>query len=678
MHLRRLAWLPVAALAACTGSDTTRPHSAPSFLISDGAHPQTGQDNPDFFFLPTMVDNPINNPNFDPDDFNPKLAPIVEVCALDLPNTAIESDVKVDTPCKVSPPGYSTSFPAPVNVGLQRYGASWTVPVSPEVFYRIRVKVGDVSLGFADVHTVPSPSQLKTVNQNQFVGQQDGSSLPIRFRIEIGALCTPAGLRPCDSSTLEFTNGGSVSISTDNGRTSSGVTLPAQSQSRQRTLTVQQCVDGDLNPRVIDLPTFGSCITVKSTPALGASLDNNNPAIVQVCDLAGSFSSAGLYSHAQEDRVTLHRLDGSAVRALPHVAGCAVLTGSTAPSFGSVLSELAQGHLKAAGGKLLEMLGPTPLNARRRLNLGGGGATAEFSDFQFALPAKMEFFQGNGQIAPYNSTLPTNPAVKVTDLGGDPVKRATVHFATTDGSVGSASFTTLADGIATTSWTLGAPLGTQHMTASGRGIAGADPLNGPRCTVDPFQPIQLAPNPPEFGQGACTPDGPVETPVVLQTGTRIFDATAILPFGASGYSYKVVSSGTASPSGWQLSTFNEAANGFVAGTAPFASTGAPCSYVPATTWTAKTDILIRRSFTLGPTQHGVQVRVAVDNDIIQIFLNGVAMSGGPTSHNGCAAPNAADNSFFTGTGSTGPNLLTIRAHDKGPTGSFLDVRVSVP
>jgi hypothetical protein len=52
-----------------------------------------------------------------------------------------------------------------------------------------------------------------------------------------------------------------------------------------------------------------------------------------------------------------------------------------------------------------------------------------------------------------------------------------------------------------------------------------------------------------------------------------------------------------------LAWFNEAANGFVAGTAPFASAGTPCSYLPA---------------------------------------------------------------------------LTIRAKDKNPTGSFLDVRVSVP
>jgi hypothetical protein len=537
MRSRLVTGAVICALAACQGGETTRPSAeapGPSFRISDGAHRQSFNDpngNPDFFFLPTMVPNPINDTSFDADDFNPKLIPTVGVCNLAAADT---SQVRIDTPCRTGTGAYDTSFVATVNVGLQRYAASWTVPVSDDIFYRISVWIGGVGtgirLGFADVHTVPSPAQLKSVNQDQFIGQQDGSNLPIRFRIEIGALCDPPGRRPCDSSTLEFASGGSVNISTDGGQTSSGVTLPPQSLARQHTLTVQKCKDGDLNPRAIDLPTFGSCVTVKATPGLGTT-PLNNPAIVQVCDLAGTLSAAGLVSEAQEHRITLHRLDGSTVQALPHVAGCPEFTGQRTPSLGSVLAELAHGHLKAAGGKLLEMLGPTALNARRRrINLGGGGSTFGFSDFQFALPAKMDFYLGNGQTAPINSTLLIPPAVRVTDLGGDPVARATVHFATTDGSVGPASDTTDTDGngIATTSWTLGATIGTQYMTASGRGIAGGN-FDGPRCNFDPFQPIQLSPNPPEFGPASpCargTSNGVAGLAVVLKEGTRIFTAT---------------------------------------------------------------------------------------------------------------------------------------------------------
>ncbi|HEV8356375.1 MAG TPA: hypothetical protein VGQ17_06345, partial [Gemmatimonadales bacterium] len=95
MRSRLLTGAVICALAACQGGETTRPSAeapGPSFRISDGAHRQSFNDpngNPDFFFLPTMVPNPINDTDFDPDDFNPKLLPTVEIC--NLPGT-LESE----------------------------------------------------------------------------------------------------------------------------------------------------------------------------------------------------------------------------------------------------------------------------------------------------------------------------------------------------------------------------------------------------------------------------------------------------------------------------------------------------------------------------------------------------------------------------------------------------------
>ena len=666
MSRRVLVFLSVAALVGCSGGDTARPNSTPGFAISDGAHQQSFNDpngNPDFFFLPTMVPNPVTNPNYDPDDFNPKLLPTVEICVLDLSTTALESDVQLTTPCR--PDGYFTSLSAPVNGGLQKYQASWTVPASNDLFYRIRVKVGDISLGFADVHTVSNPSLLKTVNKDQFVGQQDGSSLPIPFRIEIGALCNPPGTRPCDSSTQQLGTGGAVTISTDGGTTTSGVNIPGQSsQSGQHTFTVQTC--DDMNPRAIDLPTFGSCISVRPTPVLTAPLDT--PADVSVCDVAPDIIAAGV-SEDQEHLITMHRLDGSVVRALPHTPGCPIILGEVAPTLRSVVRELARGNLGGAAGKLAAMMGPTPLNARvRRLDVGGRSQTTAFSDFQFALPAKMSIYAGNAQIAGIGTTLPVDPAVQVTDLNGDPVANATVHFAAAQGSVGAASAVSGADGVAHTSWTLGTLVGGESMTASGRGIAGSN-ADGPRSSFDPFMVLQTQFNP----DGDPIPSG--FATVLLQTGIQTITANAIVPFGSSGYIYKVVASNVASPTGWQLPAFP--GTGFAAGTAPFAAPAGACTYVPATAWTIKTDILVRKTFTLGSAQP-VQVRVAVDNNIIEVYLNGVAMTGGPLLHDGCAVPNAADNSIFTGTGVAGTNVVAIRAKDKSPTGSFLDVRIAVP
>jgi len=55
----------------------------PSKMISDGAH----GGNPDFFFLPPMVPNPVNNPNFEQGKFNATLGPslTVEICELQGP-----------------------------------------------------------------------------------------------------------------------------------------------------------------------------------------------------------------------------------------------------------------------------------------------------------------------------------------------------------------------------------------------------------------------------------------------------------------------------------------------------------------------------------------------------------------------------------------------------------------
>src|SRR5204863_9009530 len=93
--------------------------------------------NPDFFFLPPMVANPSNNPNFQAADFNPNLIPTVQVCFLPGANEAAISASTVPD-CT----HYSAIVPAPVNTALQPLQGSWTVPTSNDIFYRIRVSVG--------------------------------------------------------------------------------------------------------------------------------------------------------------------------------------------------------------------------------------------------------------------------------------------------------------------------------------------------------------------------------------------------------------------------------------------------------------------------------------------------------------------------------------------------------
>src|SRR5438552_4440820 len=73
------AAVAVAIILAGCRDNTVQP-KAPALdaAIQDGNH----AGNPNFFFLPPLVPNPVGSPNFNPGTFNAKLAPVVEVCRL--------------------------------------------------------------------------------------------------------------------------------------------------------------------------------------------------------------------------------------------------------------------------------------------------------------------------------------------------------------------------------------------------------------------------------------------------------------------------------------------------------------------------------------------------------------------------------------------------------------------
>jgi hypothetical protein len=262
---------------------------------------------------------------------------------------------------------------------------------------------------------------------------------------------------------------------------------------------------------------------VTTDPDLGTLA---TPATVFVCAVGIDASLFSGLSEDQEARVTLHRYDtdgeGGQVTALPHAPAC--MPGkpggvaSISPSLGGMLASLAHGQIKRAAKEAVALLSPKPLYAAMFIDLGGGGFTEEFSDFQFALPAKMEIVEGtNGQTALPGTVL--SPTVKVTDLGGDPVAGASVHFSFPSGDV---AVTTGANGLASRPWTIAE--GNNSLPVSGRGIASLY-INGPRgadgefdSVLDPFQPIQNHFDPTFTGQGQ---------PVSVLTGTLSFSATGV-------------------------------------------------------------------------------------------------------------------------------------------------------
>ncbi len=89
-----------------------------------------------------------------------------------------------------------------------------------------------------------------------------------------------------------------------------------------------------------------------------------------------------------------------------------------------------------------------------------------------APPAQLKLVNGSGQSAPAGATLPNPVAVQVLTSGGQPVAGVSVSFAVTSGggSVSAASRVTASDGVASVTWTLGATVGTQQLTASVPGL----------------------------------------------------------------------------------------------------------------------------------------------------------------------------------------------------------------
>jgi WD40 repeat protein len=279
----------------------------------------------------------------------------------------------------------------------------------------------------------------------------------------------------------------------------------------------------------------------------------------------------------QQDLITLHQQDGSLIRALPHAD----------PNCGTIgMNRSGWDWLKSLAERFLA---PTPAHAATRnalLHVGAGGETGVLgakcgpppepapgrvpgimltttcppqspmrrsgprgspmatvtppktvSDFQFALPAKMDYLnRGDAdRTAPAGTALPT--AVKVTDWDGTAVQGARVTFTEPgepDGTIiGTA--TSGSDGVAQILWTI--KTGPNTVVASGRGIAAQN--NYPNATVKPFMPDISLPT-------------DQQRPVALGTGRVTFFATGV----TGGFTPQTVLTGLEYPKGLWISHFD--------------------------------------------------------------------------------------------------------------------------
>ncbi len=234
--MRGVHWAVVVGvgfLGACsTDPSPTGPAAEgprPTLAISDGAHNGT----PHFFFTAPLVPEPIPTGPFDP-----TAEPAIEVCEW--------SGVSCGTPVAAFTRSGGTGGEAiHVDRRLERYFANWNssqclsgpCTLDPARTYRIRVLIGGLEAGFADLDVVATKAEIKDVDTGAFVPLQSGKLLKIAFRIEQGLVIQPptpgtisgtvlsATRGPLDATTILIQPAGIQAI-TDQGGTYTASNLP--------------------------------------------------------------------------------------------------------------------------------------------------------------------------------------------------------------------------------------------------------------------------------------------------------------------------------------------------------------------------------------------------------------------------------------------------------------------
>lgn len=166
--------------------------SAPGFAISDALH---GGGNAHFFWLPPMVPDPAAfNGGFDGSQ-----SPVVRICDLSDCET-----LEIATYSMSTGPGSETVRVVPSD---EQYVVNWHTnefDVTSGPTYRIAASVSGTGLGYADIQLGSSGNEVKNLTTNETIGLKDGRTLPIIFRIELGAVFAVSAV---DGGTIEALDG---------------------------------------------------------------------------------------------------------------------------------------------------------------------------------------------------------------------------------------------------------------------------------------------------------------------------------------------------------------------------------------------------------------------------------------------------------------------------------------
>src|SRR5438876_8760626 len=255
--------LYAAALVAAACQDRQSPTAAPSFLIQDATH---NSGNPHFYWLPPMTRQPSFTGTFDG-----TLAPVVEIS--ELGGVTGCSNRVVATFTTTTGPGSET---VRVDLVNQLYIVNWSTKafnLNSACTYRIRFLVAGLELGIADVDVVDNGAQLRRVDTDDFVPLLDDGTLPIKARVELGAVtfaltgdataCRPG--RDCGEGVVTPVPGQDVTVLTT--AETAGLFIPAGALAEQVVVLIESRTDRPCIPRDrMALPQFDDCYRYEVTP----------------------------------------------------------------------------------------------------------------------------------------------------------------------------------------------------------------------------------------------------------------------------------------------------------------------------------------------------------------------------------------------------------------------------
>lgn len=189
-------------------------------------------------------------------------------------------------------------------------------------------------------------------------------------------------------------------------------------------------------------------------------------------------------------------------------------------------------------------------------------------------------------------------------------------------------------------------------------------IHRPASRLDVLTVIVLA-----FSVAAC--GGAELNPAPAPAG---MEAREVVAWRSGGWRYLVGAHGHGA--GFEGVGFSDA--DWRTGAAGFGTETAECASGQwvRTAWPLGTDLLLRREIDLPAGARGLRIEMMIDNDA-QLFVNGVDLSDGFRSHDGCAdadppPPLAVPDELLR----AGRNVIAVRARDRGVI-SYFDLHVTV-